>query len=251
MEICQNCDRDWVAHNENIFIPDDNGFFSIWTPSCPNALSGVQKYPCPSSVQELGPICAATCDLLAACMVDPQQVSAECRQFAAKLVFQRALESVLYTQPAVEVAVAIMEKERNSPVFTLRLNSCFDLLYIGRENMRPAKYTNVTYFLKQIYTVLESRSVSVEIFNTQLSSFFLDCLLKWCQLCLESPVNYSLTEMETFHHVIKSTTTDMRRKFPVETKRLRCSIANAVAHATLKKGVRLILWAILQLFPVE
>ncbi|XP_039285272.1 uncharacterized protein LOC120351548 [Nilaparvata lugens] len=134
MEICQSCDRDWDAHKNKIIIAGDPTFSS-----CPNAMDHVklQQYPCPEAVLELGPICPVTCDLLTTCMAHPEQVSAEGRRFAAKFVFQRAMETVLNVDAAVEVATTVMAKEENEPVFTTRLTSCLDLTYIERENLIP------------------------------------------------------------------------------------------------------------------
>ncbi|RZF36986.1 hypothetical protein LSTR_LSTR004674 [Laodelphax striatellus] len=249
MDICRSCDRDWIAYSEN--DTPDHDFFSVWTPSCPNAVEGSDQYPCPAVILELGPVCPSTRSLIAATMLDPHQVREECRHFVAKFVFQRALDSVLYIQAAVEVVVCILEKERDS-VILVRLNSIFDLLYIDcRKNLSATKYTNIIYFLKQIYTVLEIRRARVEFLHIRLTSMFLKSLIRWCRLCLESPMLDSLSEMETYLHVLKSTSSDMRNKLPQDAERLRSSLVYTAGSNKLKKGVKPILLDILKFFPVN
>ncbi|XP_039294396.1 uncharacterized protein LOC120353704 [Nilaparvata lugens] len=210
----------------------------------------LQQYPCPEAVLELGPLCPVTCDLLTACMAHPEQVSAEGRRFAAKFVFQRAMETVLNVDVAVEVATTVMAKEENDPVFTTRLTSCLDLTYVERENLIPMKHINVTHFLKRLYTVLKNRKVSVRIFNTELPTYFLNCMLTWCHSCFEKPNLYSVSAMDAFHGIInRNTALVMRKKFPRRTTRLRGCIAKAVSRGPLQKGVRLLMWEILQFFP--
>lgn len=160
---------------------------------------------------------------------DPNQLPSRTLMDLVKIIMEKAVEGIKYSESIAKLCVVIIEAEKNQTFLESLLNTCQqwyqerDKILRGIKAGDGTRFTAFMWFLTELYGLLKRQQLKELQESLQPALALLSVLAKCCQACVSLPIK-CLSETECLFFVLTSIGRDLETELPQQLELLLASV---------------------------
>lgn len=183
---------------------------------------------------------------------DPNQLPSRTLMDLVKLILERVVEGIRYSEAGAKLCVTIIEKEKNQTFIESLINTCQqwyqerDKILRGIKAGDGTRFTAFMWFLTEMCGQLKRHQLRNRFENLQPDLVLLSVLAKCCQACVSLPIK-CLAETECLFFVLTSIGRDLESELPAQLEQLLASVRDGFLASVGSPSVRRTLLQLIEL----
>lgn len=183
---------------------------------------------------------------------DPNQLNSRVLMDLVKLILERVVEGIRYSEAGAKLCISIIEKEKNQTFLESLLNTCQqwyqerDKILRGIKAGDGTRFTAFMWFLTEACGLLKRRQPPCQLEGLQPDLVLLSVLAKCCQSCVSLPIK-CLAETECLFFVLTSIGRDLESELPAQLEQLLASVRDGFLASAGAPAVRRTLLQLIEL----
>lgn len=160
---------------------------------------------------------------------DPNQLPSRILMDLVKIIMEKAVEGIRYSESIAKLCIAIIEREKNQTFLESLLNMCQqwyqerDHILRGIKAGDGTRFTAFMWFLTEMCSQLKRHQLKDQLGSLQPDLVLLSVLAKCCQACITLPIK-CLSETECLFFVLTSIGRDLEAELPQQLEQLLGSV---------------------------
>lgn len=185
-------------------------------------------------------------------MEDPNQLPSRTLMDLVKLILERVVEGIRYSEAGAKLCVSIIEKEKTQTFIESLINTCQqwyqerDKILRGIKAGDGTRFTAFMWFLTEMCGQLKRHQLRNRFENLQPDLVLLSVLAKCCQSCVSLPIK-CLAETECLFFVLTSIGRDLESELPAQLEQLLASVRDGFLASVGSPSVRRTLLQLIEL----
>ncbi|CAG9771621.1 unnamed protein product [Ceutorhynchus assimilis] len=185
-------------------------------------------------------------------MDDPNQLPSRTLMDLVKIIMEKAVEGIKYSESIAKLCVTIIEAEKNQTFLESLLNTCQqwyqekDKILRGIKAGDGTRFTAFMWFLTELYGLLKRQQIKENQELLQPELVLLSVLAKCCQACVSLPIK-CLSESECLFFVLTSIGRDLESEIPQQLELLLASVRDGFLASAGSASVRRTLLQLIEL----
>lgn len=183
---------------------------------------------------------------------DPNQLQSRTLMDLVKIIMERIVEGIRYSEAGAKLCMSIIEKEKNLTFLESLLNTCQqwyqerDKILRGIKAGDGTRFTAFMWFLTEMCGQLKRHQLKSHFEALQPDLVLLSVLAKCCQSCVNLPIK-CLAETECLFFVLTSIGRDLESELPVQLEQLLASVRDGFLASAGAPAVRRTLLQLIEL----
>ncbi|XP_050309339.1 CBP80/20-dependent translation initiation factor [Anthonomus grandis grandis] len=184
---------------------------------------------------------------------DPNQLPSRTLMDLVKIIMEKAVEGIKYSESIAKLCVTIIEAEKNHTFLESLLNTCQqwyqerDKILRGIKAGDGTRFTAFMWFLTELYGLLKRQQIQEQVVETlQPELVLLSVLSKCCQACVSLPIK-CLSETECLFFVLTSIGRDLESEIPQQLEQLLANVRDGFLANAGSASVRRTLLQLIEL----
>lgn len=183
---------------------------------------------------------------------DPNQLPSRTLMELVKIILERVVEGIRYSESGAKLCMSIIEKEKNQTFLESLLNTCQqwyqerDKILRGIKAGDGTRFTAFMWFLTEMCGQLKRHQLRSQFENLQPDLVLLSVLAKCCQACVSLPIK-CLAETECLFFVLTSIGRDLENELPSQLEQLLGSVRDGFLASAGAPAVRRTLLQLIEL----
>lgn len=183
---------------------------------------------------------------------DPNQLQSRTLMELVKIIMERVVEGIRYSESGAKLCMSIIEKEKNQTFLESLLNTCQqwyqerDKILRGIKAGDGTRFTAFMWFLTEMCGQLKRHQLKSQFENLQPDLVLLSVLAKCCQACVSLPIK-CLAETECLFFVLTSIGRDLENELPAQLEQLLASVRDGFLASAGAPAVRRTLLQLIEL----
>ncbi|KAL1491633.1 hypothetical protein ABEB36_012202 [Hypothenemus hampei] len=183
---------------------------------------------------------------------DPNQLPSRTLMDLVKIVMEKAVEGMKFSESIAKLCVTIIEAEKNQTFLESLLNTCQqwyqerDKILRGIRAGDGTRFTAFMWFLTELYGLLKRQQIKEHVETLQPELVLLSVLAKCCQACVSLPIK-CLSETECLFFVLTSIGRDLEAEIPQQLDQLLANVRDAFLANQGSSSVRRTLLQLIEL----
>lgn len=183
---------------------------------------------------------------------DPNQLPSRTLMDLVKIIMEKAVEGIKYSESIAKLCVTIIEEEKNQTFLESLLNTCQqwyqerDKILRGIKAGDGTRFTAFMWFLTELYCLLKRQQIKDQLASLQPELVLLSVLGKCCQACVSLPIK-CLSETECLFFVLTSIGRDLESEIPQQLEQLLASVRDGFLASAGSASVRRTLLQLIEL----
>lgn len=189
---------------------------------------------------------------LKAALEDPSQVPTRTLMDLVKIILEKVVEGMKYSESIAKLCLSIIENEKNQTFLESLLNMCQQWYQEREKILRGIKagdgtrFTAFMWFLTEMCSQLKRHHLKEQFESLQPELVLLSILAKCCQACVELPIK-CLSETECLFFVLTSIGRDLESELPQQLDQLLASVRDGFLASAGSVAVRRTLLQLIEL----
>lgn len=160
---------------------------------------------------------------------DPNQLPSRVLMDLVKIILEKAVEGIRYSESIAKLCIGIIEREKNQTFLESLLNMCQqwyqerDKILRGIKAGDGTRFTAFMWFLTEMCSQLKRHQLKDQFESLQPDLVLLSVLAKCCQACITLPIK-CLSETECLFFVLTSIGRDLEMELPQQLEQLLASV---------------------------
>lgn len=185
-------------------------------------------------------------------MEDPNQLPSRTLMDLVKIIMEKAVEGIKYSEAIAKLCVVIIQGEKNQTFLESLLNTCQqwyqerDKILRGIKAGDGTRFTAFMWFLTELYGQLKRQQIKDQVETLQPELVLLTVLAKCCQACVSLPIK-CLSETECLFFVLTSIGRDLETEIPQQLEQLLASVRDGFLASAGSANVRRTLLQLIEL----
>ncbi|XP_066251173.1 CBP80/20-dependent translation initiation factor [Euwallacea similis] len=185
-------------------------------------------------------------------MEDPNQLPSRTLMDLVKIIMEKAVEGIKYSESIAKLCVVIIEGETNHTFLESLLNTCQqwyqerDKILRGIKAGDGTRFTAFMWFLTELYGQQKRQQIKDQVESLQPELVLLTVLAKCCQACVSLPIK-CLSETECLFFVLTSIGRDLEAEIPQQLDQLLASVRDGFLASAGSASVRRTLLQLIEL----
>ncbi|KAF7284186.1 uncharacterized protein LOC143202128 [Rhynchophorus ferrugineus] len=183
---------------------------------------------------------------------DPNQLPSRTLMDLVKIIMEKAVEGIKYSESIAKLCVTIIEGEKNQTFLESLLNTCQqwyqerDKILRGIKAGDGTRFTSFMWFLTELYGQLKRQQIKDQVETLQPELVLLSVLAKCCQACVSLPIK-CLSETECLFFVLTSIGRDLETELPQQLEILLSNVRDGFLASAGSASVRRTLLQLIEL----
>lgn len=183
---------------------------------------------------------------------DPNQLPSRTLMDLVKIIMERVVEGIRYSEAGAKLCISIIEKEKNQTFLESLINTCQqwyqerDRILRGIKAGDGTRFTAFMWFLTEMCGQLKRAQIQGQFENLQPEIVLLSILAKCCQACVSLPIK-CLSETECLFFVLTSIGRDLETELPMQLEQLLASVRDGFLASAGAPAVRRTLLQLIEL----
>lgn len=183
---------------------------------------------------------------------DPNQLPSRTLMDLVKIIMERVVEGIRYSEAGAKLCMSIIEKEKNQTFLESLLNTCQqwyqerDKVLRGIKAGDGTRFTAFMWFLTEMCGQLKRHQLRSQFENLQPDLVLLSVLGKCCQACVSLPIK-CLAETECLFFVLTSIGRDLESELPAQLEQLLANVRDGFLASAGAPAVRRTLLQLIEL----
>lgn len=183
---------------------------------------------------------------------DPNQLPSRTLMDLVKIIMERVVEGIRYSEAGAKLCISIIEKEKNQTFLESLINTCQqwyqerDRILRGIKAGDGTRFTAFMWFLTEMCGQLKRAQIKGQFENLQPDIVLLSVLAKCCQACVSLPIK-CLSETECLFFVLTSIGRDLETELPMQLEQLLASVRDGFLASAGAPAVRRTLLQLIEL----
>lgn len=183
---------------------------------------------------------------------DPNQLPSRTLMDLVKLIMERVVEGIRYSEAGAKLCISIIEKEKNQTFLESLINTCQqwyqerDRILRGIKAGDGTRFTAFMWFLTEMCGQFKRAQIKGQFENLQPDIVLLSVLAKCCQACVSLPIK-CLSETECLFFVLTSIGRDLETELPMQLEQLLASVRDGFLASAGAPAVRRTLLQLIEL----
>lgn len=183
---------------------------------------------------------------------DPNQLPSRTLMDLVKIIMERVVEGIRYSEAGAKLCISIIEKEKNQTFVESLVNTCQqwyqerDKILRGIKAGDGTRFTAFMWFLTEMCGQLKRAQLKGQFETLQPDLVLLSVLAKCCQACVSLPIK-NLSETECLFFVLTSIGRDLETELPMQLEQLLASVRDGFLASAGAPAVRRTLLQLIEL----
>ncbi|XP_022914390.1 CBP80/20-dependent translation initiation factor [Onthophagus taurus] len=183
---------------------------------------------------------------------NPNQLQSRTLMELAKIIMERVVEGIKYSEAGAKLCVTIIEKERTQTFIESLINTCQqwyqerDKILRGIKAGDGTRFSAFMWFLTEMCGQLKRHQLRDRFENLQPDLVLLSVLAKCCQACVSLPIK-CLAETECLFFVLTSIGRDLENELPAQLEQLLANVRDGFLASVGSPSVRKTLLQLIEL----
>lgn len=183
---------------------------------------------------------------------DPNQLPSRTLMDLVKIIMERVVEGIRYSEAGAKLCMSIIEKERNLTFLESLLNTCQqwyqerDKILRGIKAGDGTRFTAFMWFLTEMFGQLKRHQLKSQFEALQPDLVLLSILAKCCKACVSLPIK-CLSETECLFFVLTSIGRDLENELPLQLEELMACVRDGFLASAGAPAVRRTLLQLIEL----
>lgn len=183
---------------------------------------------------------------------DPNQLPSRTLMDLVKVIMERVVEGIRYSEAGAKLCISIIEKEKNQTFVESLINTCQqwyqerDKILRGIKAGDGTRFTAFMWFLTEMCGQLKRAQLKGQFETLQPDLVLLSVLAKCCQACVSLPIK-NLSETECLFFVLTSIGRDLETEMPLQLDQLMASVRDGFLASAGAPAVRRTLLQLIEL----
>lgn len=183
---------------------------------------------------------------------DPNQLPSRTLMDLVKIIMERVVEGMRYSEAGAKLCISIIEREKNQTFVESLINTCQqwyqerDKILRGVKAGDGTRFTAFMWFLTEMCGQLKRAQLKGQFETLQPDLVLLSVLGKCCQACVSLPIK-CLSETECLFFVLTSIGRDLETELPTQLEQLLGSVRDGFLASAGAPAVRRTLLQLIEL----
>lgn len=183
---------------------------------------------------------------------DPNLLPSRTLMDLVKIILERVVEGIRYSEAGAKLCISIIEKEKNQTFVESLVNTCQqwyqerDKILRGIKAGDGTRFTAFMWFLTEMCGQLKRHQLSGQFETVQPDLVLLSVLGKCCQACVSPPIK-CLAETECLFFVLTSIGRDLESELPAQLEQLLANVRDGFLASAGSPPVRRTLLQLIEL----
>lgn len=201
---------------------------------------------------DIGSFPAEEQENLKTALLDPNQLQSRTLMDMVKIILERVVEGIRYSEAGAKLCITIIEKEKTQTFLESLINTCQqwyqerDKILRGIKAGDGTRFTAFMWFLTEMCGQLKRHQLKTQFESLQPDLVLLSVLAKCCQACVSLPIN-CLAETECLFFVLTSIGRDLESELPAQLEQLLASVRDGFLASAGSPSVRRTLLQLIEL----
>ncbi|XP_065163682.1 CBP80/20-dependent translation initiation factor [Atheta coriaria] len=183
---------------------------------------------------------------------DPNALQSRTLMDLVKLILERVVEGIKYSEAGAKLCIRIIDAERNQTFLESLINTCQqwyqerDKILRGQKAGDGTRFTAFMWFLTEMCGQLKRHQMKSQFEALQPDMVLLSVLGKCCMACVSLPIK-CLAETECLFFVLTSIGRDLENELPLQLDTLMASVRDGFLASAGSPAVRRTLLQLIEL----
>nr|XP_023014117.1 uncharacterized protein LOC111503916 [Leptinotarsa decemlineata] len=183
---------------------------------------------------------------------DPNQLASRTLMDLVKIILEKVVEGIKYSEPIAKLCISIIENEKNQTFLESLLNTCQqwyqerDKILRGIKAGDGTRFTAFMWFLTEMCSQIKRHQLKDQFESLQPELVLLNVLAMCCQACVSLPIK-CLSETECLFFVLTSIGKDLEAELPLQLEQLLASVRDGFLASAGSASVRRTLLQLIEL----